>query len=223
MNTQCSSAVSLTGSKVNAAAFERFLYCLGPDPETAGQKYESIRARLITMFQARRCVFAEDLADATFERVARKLNELTTELNGDPVRYFYGVAKKVYLEYQHEIVTVHLRSECLLRTTTNDQASAGDPELENMLKQLDEALDTIPKSDRELILRYYTGNGPDKINHRRAMAEQCGGLNALRVRVFRIRREIKNYMYKTVKQLTVASQRTTTQRSRKGIYSDAAS
>jgi hypothetical protein len=106
MSTQYSNAISSTGSTVhdggaNAAAFEQFLFWLGPDPESAGKKYELIRDRLIMMFRARRCVFAEDLADTTFERVARKLTDLTTEYTGDPARYFYGVAKKVYLEYQH--------------------------------------------------------------------------------------------------------------------------
>lgn len=209
MNPQYSPAISLThsnvarppqrtqmsDSRINAAAFERFLGWLGPDPETAGEKYEVIRGRLIMMFRARQCVFAEDLADATFERVARKLTQLSTEFTGDPVRYFYGVAKKIYLEYQHEITAVG-RSPISLPTPAN----AYDPDLEDMLKQLDEALNTIPTSDRELILKYYTGTGRNKIDHRRALAEQFGmGLNALRLRVFRIRREIKDYILTGVK------------------------
>lgn len=193
MSTQYSSAVSLAGSKVhdgsaNAAAFERFLCWLGPDPESAGRKYELIRGRLITMFKARRCVFAEDLADTTFERVARKMTDLT-EFTGDPARYFYGVAKMVFLEYQHELMTKRKRTGCL------SPASAADQDLENMLKQLDDALSAIPKSDRELILTYYTDSGRNKINNRRALAKQFGiELNTLRLRVFRIRRVIKNYI-----------------------------
>jgi DNA-directed RNA polymerase specialized sigma24 family protein len=219
MNTQCNGVVSVTGSKVhlttlsyprssgmsrcrridfdhrlNAAAFEQFLYRLGPDPETAGRKYELIRTRLIMMFRARRCVFAEDLADATFERVMQKLTDLTVELTGDSTQYFYGVAQKIYLEHQRKLSTVRWKSAAYsLETNTYNRADTDD-ELENRLQQLDEALSTIPKSDRELILGYYTGTGPSKINHRRALAKQLGGTNALRLRVFRIRREIKNYM-----------------------------
>lgn len=174
---------------LNAAAFERFLYWLGPDPESAGQKYESIRARLIMMFRARRCVFAEDLADATFERVVRKLTDLTVEFTGDPARYFYGVAKNIYLEYQRQIITERRRAKFLLPTKLTD------PDLEDMLEQLDEALNVIPKSDRELILKYYTGSGKNKINHRRALAQQFGlRPSALRLRVFRIKRELRNYV-----------------------------
>lgn len=197
MSTQYSSAISSIGSTVpdgaaNAAAFEKFLYWLGPDPESAGRKYELIRNRLIMMFRARRCVFAEDLADTTFERVARKLSVITSEFTGDPARYFYGVAKKVYLEYQHEIIARNTRSR------TSFPEKSDDTELENMLEQLDKALDKLSKSDRELILTYYTGSGKTKINHRRDLAKQFGlGLNALRLRVFRIRREIENHMSET--------------------------
>lgn len=227
MNTQCSITVLLPGSRVNrsvryrhrersrdeetsrrrpkvnegwvsAAAFDRFLNWLGPNPEAAAQKYELIRSRLIMMFRARRCVFAEDLADATFERVARKLTQLTVEFNGDPARYFYGVAKKIYLEYQREIRAVPYPAESSLNKNTDDKANACDQELENMLEQLDEALNTIPKSDRELILKYYTGNGQQKIAHRRALAEQFGiRPNTLRLRVFRIRKEIKASMFRS--------------------------
>ena len=194
MSTQYSSAVSLTGPKVhdgraNAAAFERFLCWLGPDPESAGRKYELIRGRLIMMFRARRCVFAEDLADTTFERVARKLADISNEFTGDPARYFYGVAKKVYLEYQKEIVARRRRVAFSLPSSDEDE------ELEIMLKQLDEALNAIPKSDRDLILTYYNGTGKSKIQQRQALARQSGlGPNALRLRVFRIRKEIKNQM-----------------------------
>jgi hypothetical protein len=218
MNKQCSTSVSLPGSKLhlsptryrrrqlnrfanpsrrrqvsdrrlNAATFERFLCWLGPDPESAGRKYELIRSRLIMMFRARRCVFAEDLADATFERVARKVGDVAAGFTGDPARYFYGVAKKIYLEYQHEITAVQLRSESSLR------ANSESNDLERMLQQLDEALSMIRKSDRELILRYYSGSERNKINDRRVLAEQFGlRPNALRLRVFRIKRQIKGYL-----------------------------
>jgi hypothetical protein len=126
-------------------------------------------------------------------RVARKLNGLTAEFIGDPARYFYGVAKKVYLEYQREISADYRSSKFSLPTNTDN------PDLENMLTRLDEALSAISASDRELILSYYTGCGENKINHRRALAEQFGlRPGALRLRVFRIRKEIKDYMSSSI-------------------------
>ena len=177
---------------LSAAAFEGFLCWLGPDPETAGRKYEAIRSHLIMMFQARRCVFAEDLADATFERVARKVAQLTN-YTGDPARYFYGVAKRIYLEHQHEFRTACRRLEATPVMTEDDQ------DWDRQLRQLDEALSMISNSDRDLILRYYTGDGPTKIKERRALAEQLGiAPNALRLRVFRIRKEIKDMLRSNV-------------------------
>ena len=175
-----------------ATGFTELLGWLGPNSEAAGRKYEDIRGRLIVMFRSRRCVFAEDLADATFERVAQKLAYLTDTFMGDPALYIYGVAKKIYLEYQRKIRTAPLNSNLC------HQPSANDENLENMLLRLDEALSAIPKSDRELILSYYSGSKRNKIVQRRALAQQFGvQLNALRLRVFRIRREIKNNMLRS--------------------------
>ena len=86
-------------------------------------------------------------------------------------------------------MTKRTRAGCL------SPASAEDEDLEDMLNRLDDALSAIPKSDRELILTYYTDSGRNKINHRRDLANQYGiGPNALRLRVFRIRKEIRNYI-----------------------------
>jgi hypothetical protein len=179
-------------NRVNEIAFERFLGWLGPDPETAGMKYETIRTRLIIMFRARRCVFAEDLADATFDRVARKLNALTDKFTGDPARYFYGVGRKIYQEYHRQLIANDKRLRCFLPTNNDDLDS------DNMLIRLDEALSMISNSDRELILSYYTGSGRNKINHRRALAQQFGlGPNALRLRVFRIRKQIQHQLLRS--------------------------
>jgi DNA-directed RNA polymerase specialized sigma24 family protein len=176
----------------NAAHFDELLGWLGPNSEAAGRKYEDIRGRLIMMFRSRRCVFAEDLADATFERVAQKLAYLTDTFMGDPALYIYGVAKKIYLEYQRKIRTAPLNSDFC------HQPSANNENLENMLLRLDEALSAIPKSDRELILSYYSGSKRNKIVQRRALAQQFGlRINALRLRVFRIRKEIKNNMLRS--------------------------
>jgi len=174
---------------MSGGGFDQLLGCLGPDPEAAGRKYEAIRGRLIAMFRARRCVLAEDLTDATFERVAQKFAYVTNSFTGDPALYIYGVAKKIYLEYQRKNRTAPSDSDFF------QQPRADNDDLENMLVRLDEALSAIPKSDRELILSYYSGSKRNKIIQRRALAQQFGvGANALRLRVFRIRRELKRHM-----------------------------
>ena len=190
-------------NQLNATSFEQLLYWLSPDRDTAGRKYESIRSRLITRFKSRRCAFPEDLADVTFDRVARKLTDLTIRFTGDPLPYFYGVAEKIYLEHQREITTRrNCRSNAL---PTHDE----NPELENMLNKLDQALSRIHESERELILRYYDWDGNSKIDIRRALAKQLGlEPQALRVRVFRIRRKIKNYIVNPAATPSVSSTET---------------
>lgn len=174
---------------VTASSFERLLYWLDPDSHSAGRKYESIRARLIVRFRARGCMFAEDLADVTFERVARRVANLTPSFTGDPAPYFFGVAKKIYLEHRRELKANELKATCWQPT------SVDNPDAENMFELLEKALSMIPNADRELILKYYAWNGKSKIDHRRAFANELGiGLNALRLRAFRIRREIKKNM-----------------------------
>lgn len=173
---------------LHAANFQRLLHYLDPDPSSAGRKYESIRARLITIFRARGCLFAEDLADVTFERVAHKLTSLTSQFVGDPAPYFYGVARKIHLEYLRKLKVNQL--VCWPPTSIDNRIS------ENMLDLLEKALSMIPNADRELILKYYAWDGKKKIDHRRALADQLGiKLNVLRLRVFRIRRKIKQLLF----------------------------
>jgi DNA-directed RNA polymerase specialized sigma24 family protein len=168
---------------MDQAAFDELLDWLAPDPEAAGRQYELIRRKLITLFTYKGCVFPEDLADETFNRVARKLPAIKSHYNGNPVSYFYGVAKKICLEY--------------VRTTTARRVPPppdAKQDLEESLQHLDYALGKLTQADRELILSYYREDGRSKVDHRKALAKQMGlHLNALRLRVYRIRTQLRNY------------------------------
>src|SRR6476660_2197019 len=80
--------------------FEALLDWLDSDREQAAIKYEEIRTKLIKFFYATSQSEAEALADETINRVARRLNEVKDQVYGERARYFYGVARKVQLEYQ---------------------------------------------------------------------------------------------------------------------------
>lgn len=169
---------------MDQAAFDELLCWLDLDPETAGQKYELIRRKLITLFACRRCISPEDLADETFNRVARILPRIKPYYSGSPSAYFYGVAKKIYMEY--------------LRSTAAQHVSPPPPVKEDMgqlLQHLNYALNKLTRADRELILSYYWGERRSKINNRKALARQMGlPLNVLRLRVYRIRFQLRNYL-----------------------------
>src|SRR5262249_38978943 len=145
--------------------------------DVAGQKYETIRLRLIKIFVCRGCVEPEDLADETINRVTGKLNEIETGYAGDPALYFYGVANKVHLEYLRRKpapVQPPMRSD------------TAEIELEHHC--LDRCVGKLSPDNRSLVLEYYQDEKQAKIEHRKLLAEQLGiALNALRIRAHRLR------------------------------------
>src|SRR5262245_56812797 len=86
--------------EINQEQFEQLLNWLDPNREKAGTKYEFIRKRLIKIFVCNGCDAAEDLADQTINRVARKLPEIRATYVGEPAPYFRGVAQKILLEWR---------------------------------------------------------------------------------------------------------------------------
>jgi len=172
------------GWTLEQSAFHELLNWLAPDPETAGQQYELIRQKLIALFRFRSCVFPDELADETINRVVRKLPQIKSDYVGSPARYFYGVAKKVYLEYRH---TAPVQKPL--------PAPFYEEDVERLFQRLDNALSLLEQSDRELVLSYYQGDGRSKIDHRKHLAEQLGiSLNTLRLRIYRIRFQLRSYL-----------------------------
>ena len=83
---------------VTQESFESLLSWLNPDRDTAGQKYESIRAGLIRIFVSQGLSYAAYWTDETFDQLAKKLPEIRAEYVGEPVRYVYGVAHNIVME-----------------------------------------------------------------------------------------------------------------------------
>jgi DNA-directed RNA polymerase specialized sigma24 family protein len=164
-------------------AFDELLSWLAPDPEAAGRQYELIRQKLITLFTFRGSVFPDELADETISRVTRKLPQIKPNYTGSPVRYFYGVAKRVYLEQLHRVPVQKVLPPPPLKEDS-----------EELFQRLDYALGKLEQSDRELILSYYQGDGHEKIDHRKDLARQMGvGLNTLRLRIYRIKSQLRSH------------------------------
>lgn len=175
---------SSAGWTLEQSAFHELLNWFAPDPETAGQQYELIRQKLIALFRYKSCVFPDELADETINRVVRKLSQIKPNYVGSPVRYFYGVAKRVYLEY---IRAMRVRKPLITPCVQED--------LEVLFQSLDCALNHLEQADRELVLSYYQGDGQSKIAHRKDLADQLGiSLNTLRLRIYRIKSQLRSYL-----------------------------
>jgi DNA-directed RNA polymerase specialized sigma24 family protein len=168
-------------------AFDALLDWLDPDREQAGIKYEQIRSRLIKIFTGRGCIDAEELADETINRVTSKLKEIQSEFIGDRARYFFGVANKVYLEF-------------LRRKTPQPQSQptdSGRAELE--YRCLERCIAQLSEEDRALLLKDYGAKGQTQADRRKALADELGiTLNALRIRVYRIRIALKECIEKCI-------------------------
>ncbi|MCA1623719.1 MAG: hypothetical protein LC768_15730 [Acidobacteria bacterium] len=178
-------------AKDNAVTQESFdllltwLDCTGR--ETAGQRYEKIRQRLIRIFLGRGCFEAEDLADETINRVALKLPQIAENYIGEPVLYFYGVADKIHLEWLR-------KQKKIKQVPSRETKSAGEIEssAEVEYECLEVCLETLPEEYRRLIVEYYRKEKSAKIENRKALALELKiSVNALQVKASRIRSSLK--------------------------------
>src|SRR5262249_9093109 len=105
---------------------------------------------------------AEDLADETLDRVAKKLIEGAEIPDGSIGAFVRGVARLIVLEAQRRSRTVGEAE----RTAARTSADTAEP----ALLRLDRSLDRLGPADRALVLRYY-GEGKAAEN-RRKLAEE---------------------------------------------------
>lgn len=164
------------------ADLDRLLVWLDNDRDRAGERYEQIRWRLITIFAARNCAVPEELADETIDRVARRVADIEASYVGDKALYFFGVANNVHHEY-------------LKKPTPPENAVAmdeGDDDPERRHFCLDQCLGKLPVDTREMILRYYSQEKQAKIELHKAMAGEMGiTINTLRLRVLRLKEKLQ--------------------------------
>jgi RNA polymerase sigma factor (sigma-70 family) len=175
--------------------FDDLLAWLDSNRESAGHRYELIRAGLIRIFVSKGFSDAEDMADDTIVRVTGRLAEIRDTYVGEKERYFYGVARNVIRERRRrrEIATDKIPERTTPPAKTSDTYDC-----------LIECLKPMPVQKRELILDYYLYEGRDKIEHHRRMAEDLGiSIGALRKRAHNIRRELEECVLQCAKNLAV--------------------
>src|SRR5438128_12012423 len=85
-----------------ADSLHRLLNWLDGGTSADGHMYVEMRRRLRDYFARKSCGTAEDLADETLTRVARRLEEEGITQDETPARYCYIVARFVFLEHRRE-------------------------------------------------------------------------------------------------------------------------
>lgn len=156
------------------------------DRERAGHRYELVRRKLLIFFAARRCSGpAEDFADETLDRAARRIAE-GVDLDPSPESFILGVARNVLREQWKKVV--------VMRTPEDwDRVAAPQPEQQpdedGAAACLEQCLAKLAPQSRQWIERFYEhSSGGEKIASRKRLAAELGiDTNALRVRMHRIR------------------------------------
>lgn len=175
-------------TRQNGSDFDDLLAWLDLDREKAASQYEEIRHNLIRFFARNGCHDPEGMAEETITRVTERVVRLAETFDGRAALFFYGVAKKQLLEYhrQRAATPPPAPEPSVLPPQPEDAERAERDDLVHDC--FDGCLEKLSPADRELALRYYKGQGRDKIRNRQQLAEEKRiSLNNLRVRVLRIR------------------------------------
>jgi len=180
---------------LSKSSFDNFLALLDVDRNRAAQKYESLRTRLVKFFEWRACPFADNLADETLDRVARK-NDSGEQIN-DYLNYTYGVARFVYLE------TVKQQTKEQAVVIDFPISKNGQTEENPQLSCLEACLCKLSEDNRKMILHYYYNDKQAKIDYRKKLAEKLEiSLNALRLKTLRVRAKLEECVFKCLKNNT---------------------
>ncbi len=165
-------------------AFEKLLNSFSQDRDEAGAQYEIIRRKLVRFFEWRAIEAADERADETINRVARRIAE--GQIIDNLRSYFYGVARMVFMETLKEREHAPVTFEDALPNL--HQEVTQEPEPDPRVVCFDRCLDSLPPESRNLIMTYYEEERRAKIELRQELAERLQiPLNALRIRAHRIR------------------------------------
>jgi DNA-directed RNA polymerase specialized sigma24 family protein len=171
--------------------FTRLLQVLGPDAEAQGRRYEEMRQRLMSFFAFRGCEAPEELADEVFDRVAQRLREGVRVDLANPYSYFHGVAFLLYREHLRRGQAARLNLKAFGFSLSTPPVALDElDEADRRLHHLRHGLTGIGEEECRLILAYYGCD--DRIRERKRLSEELGiPANALRIRVFRVRRKLE--------------------------------
>lgn len=170
--------------------FDALLSLFSENREEAGKAYESLRGRLVQFFLKKNCAQAEQLADETLNRLALKAETFDRGRNLDVAAFAFGFAAKVHLAYLRgpDKASSPLEREGPHVTDAPQMTPADEAEFDC----LDACLQELSAEDRDLIIKYYSKEGAEKIELRRQLAEFMDiKPEALHMRVFRIKSRLR--------------------------------
>ena len=172
-------------------AFGRLLEWLDDGVDSHGETYVEMRRRLVSYFDRRNRLSADELADETLSRIARTLEKDGAIATTPPARYCYVVARFVLLEdirRERPRLSLDEQRSRRARSATLAEPDEGQTEQEQRFECFDHCLQQLKPDQRELIVEYYQDAKRQKIERRRDLAKRLGiSMNALSIRASRIR------------------------------------
>ena len=164
--------------------YDRLFAMLGTDADEAGRNYQLLRTKLISYFECRKCVPAEDHADEVLHRVAEKFE--SGEKIEDVIRYSFGVARFVRLESYRVRPDLSVETAGTSAGSVNDGAVPPELRVEPKIDLLENdsveilrrnclriCLLNLSDVHRQLLLEYYhTDESRKQKDHRRRLAKK---------------------------------------------------
>ncbi len=150
-----------------------------PDRAVAAKTYDTIRTGLLRIFVSNRCKDPGELADETFERLAKRLEGISSTYEGDPAKYCYGIARNlIHEDRKRREIPDGIFSEPPIDLISQD----------DVYECLLECLEFLTFDKQKLILDYHLYQGKARIDHHRQMATELSiSEDDLRTRAHHIR------------------------------------
>lgn len=169
-------------SQSDPTGFNKFLRTLEPNASSVDDGFLRCRTKLVKFFFWRRCDDPDNLADETTTRLLNKV-QAGQEISGDnPYGYVFGIAKNVLREY--------LKAKNRRGFETDIDELRDAPALEGTENCSSLCLALLSPEKREFLEEYYL----DGIDREEFAREKNMTINALRLKVFRLREVLRHCM-----------------------------
>ena len=168
-----------------SSGFKKLLLLLDADSKIAAEKYELLRLKLITYFRMNRIFFPEDLADQVLERLA--IRAASSEPIENAQAYAHVVAKNLL---QETALKEKRQTDAIqyLYRAANENAEPFDEDFEHRrFSCMKQCLQGLNRKERDLMVQYYSS----KIRRQNLANREKSGVNALRIRIHRIRAKLQ--------------------------------
>ena len=164
-------------SSLDQLDYNRLFKLLEPGSPSPESGFNLCRLKLIKFFSWRWCPDPTNLADETIVRLLKNVKQGLMTSSETPYKYVYAIALNVYREHRREI-----RKQ---PSVSYDEAvGTWAPESSDGCREL--CLEKLPNEKVELLNQYY-------LLDREELAEKLQlSLNALRLRIHRIKEELRN-------------------------------